>query len=65
MLELWGMRGTPSLPSLPGPLWLGMVTPDKGLIYGLNRTRLHTYAKLNCLNLNSLTELSGLTWKCF
>ena len=21
MLEFWGMRGTPSLPSLPGPLW--------------------------------------------
>ena len=28
MLELWGMRSTPSLPSLPGPLWPGMVAPD-------------------------------------
>ncbi len=28
MLELWGMLGTPSLPSLPGPLWLGVVAPD-------------------------------------
>ena len=39
MLELWGMRSTPSLPLLPGPLWLGVVAPDKGPIYGLNRTK--------------------------
>ena len=38
MLELWGMRSTPSLPSLPSPLWPGVVAPDKGPIYGLNRT---------------------------
>ena len=25
MLELWGMRSTPSLPSFPGPLWPGVV----------------------------------------
>ena len=30
---------TPSLPSLPGPLWPGVVAPDKGPIYGLNRTK--------------------------
>ena len=34
MLELWGMRSTPSLPSLPGPLWPGVVTPDKGPTMG-------------------------------
>ena len=28
MLELWGMRSTPSLPSLPGPLWPGVVATD-------------------------------------
>ena len=39
MLELWGIRSTPSLPSLPGPLWPGVVAPDKGSIYGLNRTK--------------------------
>ena len=38
MLELWGMRSTPLLPLLPGLLWLGVVAPDKGPIYGLNRT---------------------------
>ena len=30
MLELWGMRSTPSLPLLPGPLWPGVVAPDMG-----------------------------------
>ena len=37
MLELWGMRSTSSLPLLPGPLWPGVVAPDKGPIYELNR----------------------------
>ena len=36
MLELWGMWSTSSLPLLPGPLWPGVVAPDKGPIYGLN-----------------------------
>ena len=38
MLELWEMWSTPLLPSHPGPLWPGVVAPDKGPIYGLNRT---------------------------
>ena len=28
MLELWGMRSTPSLPSHPGRLWPGVVAPN-------------------------------------
>ena len=39
MLEFWGMRSTLSLPSLPGLLWPGVVAPNKGPIYGLNRTK--------------------------
>ena len=31
MPELWGMRGTPSLPSLPGPPWPRVVAPDRVL----------------------------------
>ena len=31
MLELWGMQSTPSLASLPGPLWLRVVAPDRVL----------------------------------
>ena len=34
MLELWGMRSTPSLPSLPDPLWPGVVAPDRVLSMG-------------------------------
>ena len=28
MLEFGGMRSTPSLPLLPGPLWIEVVTPE-------------------------------------
>ena len=34
VLELWGMRSTSSLPSLPGPLWPGGVAPDRALSMG-------------------------------
>ena len=34
MLELWGMQSTLSLPSLPGPLWPGVVAPDRALSMG-------------------------------
>ena len=34
MLELFGMRSTPSLPLLPGPLWPGMIAPDRALSMG-------------------------------
>ena len=49
MLELWGMRITPSLPSLPGPLWPRVVTTDRVLSMG--------QIELNCvlmLNRNPL-----------
>ena len=49
MLELWGMRSTPSLPLLPGPLRPGVVAPDKGPIYGLNR-------------INSIIMLNWIVW---
>ena len=34
VLELWGMRSTPSLLWLPGPLWPGVVAPDRALSMG-------------------------------
>ena len=39
MPELLEMQSTPLLPELQGPLWPGVVAPDKGPIYGLNRTK--------------------------
>ena len=33
ILELWGMRSTPSLPSLLGPLWPGVVAPDSLVLF--------------------------------
>ena len=34
VLELWKMRSTPLLPLLPGPLWPGVVAPDRALSIG-------------------------------
>ena len=34
MLELWGMRSTLSLPSLPGPHWPGVIVPNRVLSMG-------------------------------
>ena len=31
---LWGMRSIPLLPLLPGPLWPGIVAPDRALSMG-------------------------------
>ena len=31
MQELWGMQSTPSLSSLPGSVWLGVVKTDRVL----------------------------------
>ena len=41
MLELWGMRSTPSLLSLPGSLWPRVVAPDRILSMG--------QIELNCI----------------
>ena len=63
MLELWGMRSTPSLPLLPGPLWPGVVAPDKGPIYGLNRINSILMLKWIVWNRNDFYNLTILTFK--
>ena len=40
LMELWGMQSTPSLPSLPGSFWPGVVAPNRILSVG--------QIKLNC-----------------
>ena len=49
------MQSTPSLPLHPGPLWPGVVAPDRVLSVGQkelfdigNECKQMTYAKLNC-----------------
>ena len=34
MLELWGVRNTPSLPSIPGLLSPEVIAPDRALSIG-------------------------------
>ena len=29
ILKFWGMQSTPSLPTFPGPLWPGVVAPER------------------------------------
>ena len=45
MLDLWRMRGTPSLPSLPGLLWPVVVAPNRAL--SMNQTELNCVPMLN------------------
>ena len=55
ILELWGIQSTPSLPLLPGPLRPGVVAPDTGPIYGLDRTN-------GILMLNWIVWLNWIAW---
>ena len=50
MLELGGMRSTPSLPSIPGPIWPRVVAPDKGFSMGQIK------------KLNSVLMLNWIVW---
>ena len=50
MLELWGMRSTPSLPSVPGLLWLWVVALDRVLSMGQ-------------IELNCVLMLNWIVWK--
>ena len=76
MLELWEIQSTTSLPTLPGPLWLGVLAPDRVLSMGQielnctlnwiawNRTvltfKLRIYPKLNCLKWNCFCMLNWI-----
>ena len=45
MLELCGMRSSPSLPSLPVPLWPGVVAPD--IILSMGQIEINSVLMLN------------------
>ena len=55
ILVFWGTRDNPSLPSLLGPLWPGVVAPDRVLSMNqIEMLHIHTmrkqitYARFNC-----------------
>ena len=61
------MGSTPSLPSLPGPLWPGVVAPDKGPVFELNRTKpwfddFTGFFLGGGLHLNSILILNWIAW---
>ena len=47
MLELWRMRSTLSLPSLPGLLWPGVVTSDE--VLSMDQIELSRVLMLNAI----------------
>ena len=50
MPGLWGMQSTPLLPSLPDPLWSGVIAPDRVLSMGK-------------IELNSVLMRNWIVWK--
>ena len=70
MLDLRGMRNTPLMPSLPGPLSPRVEAPNKGPIYGINTTKrwlaFTVFIQLNCVFiLNCLKVLQIKTFQSF
>ena len=72
MQELWEMRSTPLLPSLPGPLWHGVVSPNRVLSMG--QIELNCVLMLNWITWNKTVltfklptdaKLNCLEWNCF
>ena len=71
-LELWGMRSTPSLPSLPGPIWPGWVASDRVLSMGqieLNYAIMLNWIAWNRIilifKLRTYAKFNCLKWNCF
>ena len=52
MMELWEKQSTPSLPSLPGQIWPGVVAPDRVLSVG--QIELNSVLMLNWIVQNGI-----------
>ena len=72
ILELWGIQGAPSLPSLPDPLCSGMVAPDR--VLSMVQIELNCLLILNWIAWNrnvltfkllTYTKMNCLKWNCF
>ena len=57
MLELWGMQSTPSLLSLPGPLWPWVVAPDR--VLSMSQIELNYILMLNWIAQNRTVFISN------
>ena len=72
MLKLWGMRNTPSLLLLLGPLWPGVIAPDRVLSMGqieLNYVLMlnlitwnRTVLTFNCMWTKTILILNWIVW---
>ena len=72
IFELWVMRSTPSLPSIQGLLWPGVVAPDSVLSIGqieLNWVLMLDWIAWNRtvlpFKLRTYHKLNCLKWNCF
>ena len=61
LVELWRMRGTPSLPSLPGPLWARVETPVR--VLSVSQIELFHF-KTVCKQM-TYVKLNGSKYNCF
>ena len=60
---LLGMRSTPSLPSLPGPHWPGMVASDRVLSMG--SIKLNNVLMLNWIGWNRTVLVIKTVYLCY
>ena len=58
MLELWGIRSTYALPSLPGPLWSEVEAPDR--VLSMDQIELNCVLMLNWIACNRIVLIFKL-----
>ena len=57
IMELWGIQSIPSMPSLRGPLWSGVLAPDSSIwapdrVLSMGQIELSCVLLLNCITWN-------------
>ena len=62
MLEFWGIQSTPSLPSLPDPLWPGVVSSDR--VRSMGQIELNCVLMLNWIAWNRIVFDFEIAYLC-